>query len=281
MVYQFALPPLIMHGLLREDSGPIRSWAHSLPEPPKGCTYLNFTASHDGVGVRPLEGLVPAGELEWLVEQVKARGGLVNYRSMQDGTKKPYELNITYRDALSEAGDPDLGLRRFLCSQAIMLSLRGIPAVYFHSVVGGTNWNEGPRREGGENRDINRRRWSWDDLEAKLDDLESDHSWINNVYTSMLRTRAANTAFHPDAPQEVLATGGEVFAFARRSLDARERVVCCFNFRGREIRVPLALVAGQLGDATVFRNLLKGDELTVDGDEFVLGPYDSAWVVGE
>lgn len=281
MVYQFALPPLVLHGLLKGDSRSMQKWAGSLGDLPKGCTYLNFTASHDGIGVRPLEGLVAPEELRWLVGQVEERGGLVNYRSMPDGSKKPYELNITYRDALSLPGDPKLGLRRFLCSQAVMLSLRGMPAVYFHSVVGGTNWDEGPKREDGENRDINRQRWDWNDLEAKLDDADSDHAWVNNVYSSMLRTRANCTAFHPDAPQEVLTTTGEVFALVRRSLDGRVRILCCFNFSAEEVKLPRKLVAGQLGEAGRFRNLLNGSDLEFEGDEYVLRAYESAWVVGE
>jgi sucrose phosphorylase len=281
MVYQFALPPLVLHGLLKGDSRPMQKWASSLSDLPKGCTYLNFTASHDGVGVRPLEGLVPQEELEWLVKEVEARGGLVSYRSMPDGSKKPYELNVTYRDALSMPDDPQAGLRRFLCSQAIMLSLAGIPAVYFHSVVGATNWEEGPKREGGENRDINRQRWDWADLERQLDDADSDHAWVNNVYTSMLRTRAACAAFHPDAPQEILETGAEVFALVRRSLDGRQQVLCCFNFSAEQVTLPKAVVAGQLGGSARFRNLLNGSDLTFEGDDYTLGAYESAWIIGE
>jgi len=281
MVYQFALPPLLLHGLLKGDPGPMQKWARALDDLPKGCTYLNFTASHDGVGVRPLEGLVSREEVEWLVGKVEERGGLVSYRAMPDGSKKPYELNITYRDALSMPEDPPLGLRRFLCSQAVMLSLRGMPAVYFHSVVGETNWVDGPKREGGEKRDINRRRWDWEDLEEKLDDADSDHAWVNNVYTSMLRTRAACAAFHPDGPQEVLTTAGEVFAVMRRSRDGRTRVLCCFNFSAKEVRLPKAVVTGQLGEAERFRNLLSGNDLAFEGEECVLGGYEGAWVVGE
>jgi glycosidase len=279
MVYQFALPPLILHGLLKGNSWPIQQWIRSLKEPPKGCTFLNFTASHDGIGVRPAEGCLPPGELEWLVNEVEQRGGLVSYRSLPDGSKKVYELNVTYRDALSVAGDEDLGLRRFLCSQALVLSLRGVPAVYFHSLVGEQNWDDGPRAEGGENRDINRRRWDFKNLEALLDDPDSDHAWVMNVYAAMLRARAECTAFHPDAPQEVLDTAGEVLALLRTSLDGRVRVLCCFNFTGEKVTIPRLVLDNSLGEASCYRNLLSGRKLEFNDTQTELGPYESAWIV--
>ena len=279
MVYQFALPPLLLHGLLRGTSAHLRKWARSLGDVPKGCSFLNFTASHDGVGVRPLEGLVADEEVEWLVRQIEARGGLVSYRSLQNGEKKPYELNVTYRDALDDPEDKMRGLHRFLCSQAVMLSLRGMPAVYFHSLVGGRNWSEGPGLEGGENRDINRRRWHWKELEELLDDPDGDHCWVMNVYTRMLRARAACPAFHPDAPQEVLDTADEVLALLRQSLDGRVKVMCCFNFAGEDVLLPREALTMQLGEAPSFRNLLNGRDLEFGEGGFSIQPYGCVWVV--
>lgn len=279
MVYQFALPPLLLHGLLRGTSKYLRSWADSLGDLPKGCTYLNFTASHDGVGVRPLEGLMPGEELDWVVGEVGKRGGLVSYRSLPNGEQKPYELNVTYRDALSDPDEEDRGLRRFLCSQAVMLSLRGMPAVYFHSLVGERNWTDGPRCDGGENRDINRRRWGWKELETVLDDVDSDHSWVMNVYSRMLRARRSCPAFHPDAPQEVLETKDDVFAILRQSLDGRVKVMCSFNFSGAPVPLPREVLTDQLGKAPSYRNLLNGKELKFEDGVFLIQPYGCVWAL--
>lgn len=281
MVYQFALPPLLLHGLLRGDSTYLQKWAGSLEPAPDQCTYLNFTASHDGIGVRPLEGLVPESELPWLVAEIRKRGGRVNERSLPDGSTKPYELNTTYRDALSDPEDEEAGLRRFVCSQAVMLALQGVPAVYFHSLVGARNWEEGPDREGGENRDINRRRWDWEELQGALDDHESTHAWVLSVYSSLLRTRCACPAFHPDAPQEILKTAPEVFALLRTSLDGRHRVVCCFNFTKEKTALPEAWVRERLVGKKRFKNLLDGEPLSFQGGEHELGPYECCWVVAE
>jgi len=204
MVYQFTLPPLLLHALMRGDSSKIQEWVASLSDIPKGCTYLNFTASHDGIGLRGLEGWVEKEEVAWLVDEAEKRGALLGKRNLAEGGSAVYELNITYRSALSVPGDPEMGARRFICSQAIMLALQGIPAVYFHSLVGNENWEEGPKRKEGENRDINREKMQLSDLESRLDDPTDEQSWIKNVYCSMLRARRNCPAFSPNVSQRVI-----------------------------------------------------------------------------
>jgi len=53
MVYQFSLPPLLLHAFITGNGQYLTHWASGLEPPPAGCTFFNFTASHDGVGVRP------------------------------------------------------------------------------------------------------------------------------------------------------------------------------------------------------------------------------------
>ncbi|HET6528848.1 MAG TPA: alpha-amylase family glycosyl hydrolase, partial [Balneolaceae bacterium] len=137
MVYQFSLPPLLLHAILTENAHYLSKWASHLPDPPEGCTYFNFTASHDGIGVRPIEGLVPNKDFEFLVQSTEERGGFVSYKTNSDGSQSPYELNITYYDAFadSEVENSDLQVKRFLCSQIITLSLQGVPGIYFHNLT--------------------------------------------------------------------------------------------------------------------------------------------------
>lgn len=275
MVYNFALPPLLLHALLRGDSLYLQKWASGLGSLPPGCTYFNFTASHDGVGVRPLSGLVPEGELDWMIAQVQARGGLVSYRSLPDGGKAPYEMNVTYRSALEVLDNPELGARRFICSQAVMLALAGIPGVYFHSIVGEHNWSQGPEQEGGERRDINRRRVNLNEVEERLDDPTCESGWIANVYASLLRVRRACPAFHPDAPQTIVPTEGNLFAIFRRSLDQTHKVLCVFNFGADDLVLEKDWVTLHLGHEPS-RNLLRRRKGLIEKD-WTLGGYECAW----
>jgi len=279
MVYNFALPPLLLHALLRGDAQYLQAWASDLPPLPEGCTFFNFTASHDGIGVRALQGLVPDEELDWIIERVNERNGLVSYRAMPDGSKRPYELNITYRDALANLEDQALGVKRFLCSQAVMLSLKGIPGIYFQSIIGAKNWTDGPKREGGENRDINRQRWDWDDLNEVLECTERDQAWIHSVYVSMLRTRNNHPAFHPNASQEVVPTHSSLFAFTRHSLDRPRQLLCLFNFSEKEQTLNHDFIADSLGKVDYYRDILshKSIEFSPSSDLTLL-PYQSMWI---
>ena len=276
MVYNFALPPLLLHGLLRGDSSYLQKWTESLGELPENCTFLNFTACHDGIGVRPISSLVPDEEIDWLVEQTQKRGGRVNMRSMPDGSKSPYELNITYRDALSDPENDRLGMRRFLLSQAIALSFKGMPAVYFHSLMGERTWQEG--MENGENRDGNRRRWDLEHLEDVIQTGGSGYAYIFGHYTKMLRTRRTVRAFHPDGGQELLPTKPDRFAFLR--LGERETVLCWFNFSSEATVLEESWVKDQLGDGR-FQNLLTGNNLKFENGSEPVNAYSALWLIRE
>ncbi|MGB5736517.1 MAG: sugar phosphorylase, partial [Thiohalocapsa sp.] len=155
MVYQFSLPPLLLHALSTGNAAYLTHWAANLAPPPAGCTYFNFTASHDGIGVRPLEGLLPQDEFDALVAGVEQRGGLVSRRSNPDGSTTPYELNITYFDAVGVPGDLAASVARFLCAQTIAMSLQGVPGIYFNSLLGASN-NLAGVEQTGRARTINR-----------------------------------------------------------------------------------------------------------------------------
>jgi len=234
LVYQFSLPPLLLHALNSGNATCLSRWVAQLEPPPAGCTFLNFTASHDGIGVRPLEGLVPDAELEGLIAAVEARGGYVSRRSLPDGSERAYELNITWFDALVDAGHrsghavSNLHIARYLCSQTIPLALQGIPSIYFHSLTATRNdWRTAQRS--GQPRDINRRRWPERELQRLLDDSASHHSRVFHEYLRLLRLRTAQPAFHPDTPQRVLSLGDAVFAVQRTPLQAEREIIAVSN----------------------------------------------------
>ncbi len=276
MVYNFALPPLLLHGLLKNDSSAIQKWAAQLDVLPDECTYLNFTACHDGIGVRPIQSLVPDEDVMWLVQQTEQRGGRVNMRTLPDGSKAPYELNITYRDALSDPDDDRRGMRRFLCSQAVALAFQGIPAVYFHSLMGEHTWQEG--MEKGENRDGNRRRWERGELESAISVAGTGHAYIFGMYSNMLRVRRTVRAFHPDAAQIIHATDAESFAFTRET--DNQTVLCWFNFTAGPKSLSLDWVESLLGKGS-YLNLLTGNHLEFSGGFEPANDYSALWIVRE
>ncbi|PJX13462.1 alpha-amylase [Halomonas sp. 141] len=236
MVYQFALPPLLLHTLTRGEASTLQGWLASLPVLPEHCTYLNFTASHDGIGVRPLEGLLPDHERDALLELMHRFGGFVSMRSNPDGSDTPYEINITWFEAMrgTRRGPDPWQIARFLCSQAIMLSLQGIPALYLHTLTGTLNDVEGVERSG-RLRSINRRRWPLDELELLLESPSTPTHDVFHALRRLLDLRRQEPCFHPNVPQQVISTPAELLAIERGPLANGRRLLALFNVTDRRI----------------------------------------------
>ena len=275
-VYQFSLPPLLLHGLLRGTSQHLSEWAGNLSPPPKGCHFLNFTASHDGIGVRPLEGILPHEEILSLAEEVRKKGGFVSMRKLEDGTESPYELNATYFSALSDPKDEKLGQARFQCSQAVALAMKGIPAIYFHSLCGSSNNRNGVRQTG-HNRTINRKKWEIGELDVILK-VEGSPSEVFEWYARTLRRRSACPAFHPEGNQAILDLGSDIFALERKSVDESLTVVCLFNFQPRPSKVePMEVIESYFPKGSA-RDLISGGDLKWTKAGLKLRPYQALWL---
>ncbi len=272
IAYQFALPPLLLHALQSGTARHLNAWASALPTLPAGCTVLNFTASHDGIGLRPLQGLLPDTEIRALVARMQTLGAQVSTRRNSDGTDSPYELNITYFDAMRGNGEPAAAhIQRFLCSQTIPLALKGIPAIYFNSLVAAGNDEEGARRTG-RARSLNRRKWSRAELDEALKDEKSNAAQVFQECIRLLRLRAGHPAFHPDGDQKILDLGESVFAVERTSPDGRETVLAITNCAGEPAAVPTSVVRNRT-------DLILGEKPRTDGDATRLSPYQSIWLV--
>lgn len=203
MVYQFSLAPLLLDAFLHEDARPLNDWLSKLEAPQPETTYFNFTASHDGIGVRPLEGLVEPDRFDSLIQKVRDRDGLVSMKANADGSESPYELNITYYSALApETPDPALHRSRFLASQQVMISLQGISGIYFQSLFGVENWQDGVA-ETGRARTINRRKYDRSELADWTSATKSERGVIFEAYRDLLSKRRTLAAFHPDNPQVI------------------------------------------------------------------------------
>lgn len=276
MVYNFALPPLVLHTLLARDASRLTAWGADLQPPSDQTAFFNFLASHDGIGLRPVEGILKEEELNAVVETAQARGGLISYRATEGGGKSPYEMNITYTDALAspeEWGDPDsLAVDRFICSQAIMLSLAGLPAIYFHSLVGSRNDRQAVE-ETGEARAINRARLKYPQLVSDLRDSNSRRARIFKAYRQLLLTRRGFPAFNPYAPQQVLDVDPTIFALRRSSRQGDQRMLCLHEVSGDTNSLTLPDLEG-IQVRGVDR--ISGDP--IDGERITLAPYQTRWI---
>ncbi len=281
MVYNFALPPLILHAFYTGDTGVLSKWAAELRLPSKRTTFLNFLASHDGIGIGPVRGILSDIEIDALVARARAHGGLVSYKADPSGPQQPYELNINYFDALSNpsAGEPvATQVNRFMAAQAIMLALIGLPGIYFHSLFGSRGWPAGVKTTG-RNRTINRQKFDLSPLEAELADPASLRHQVFHRYVKLLQARAASPAFHPGGRQRVLSCGRPIFALLRRSPDGARSVLCLHNVSDRH---QIAAVKSGIGPKSPPDGWL--DLITkrrVDGPpdgRFDLGPYETLWL---
>lgn len=258
LVYNFALPPLVLHSFLTRDASALSAWASALATPSDETHFFNFLASHDGVGVRGAEDILSPADLARLGATVEAHGGLVGYRTLSDGTAVPYELNVNYFDALN---DPDAGedvtvqVDRFLTAQSIMLTLPGVPGIYLHSLVGSRGWSEGVTLTGA-GRTINREKLDRDELLAELQSAGGRRHLVNAGFRRMLRVRAAQRAFAPGAPAAVVPLGPGAFALARG--EGSDRILCVHNVTEADLPLPAGPRHDLLTDTSVARVPARG-----------------------
>ena len=267
MAYNFALPPLIAHSLINGDSRRISDWARKLSLPGDEACFLNFSASHDGVGVRAVEEILDNAELGRLVDAARAAGGLVSFRKLGDGEERPYELNCSFLDLVSRPDDTqDVTVRRFIASQAMVLSMPGVPAVYIQSLLGTRNDLAHVERTG-RARTINRSQHAYADVQEVLGDESSLQAMVFSKLTRMISVRCKEAAFDPYGVFEILNLGKEVFAIRRQSSRTSEVVVCIINLTGDTVSVE-ANVSGI--------DVLASEE--IDGGPTELAPFAVRWI---
>jgi len=281
MVYQFALPPLLLHALHRGDGRALTAWARSLPQLPPQATFLNFTASHDGIGLRPAEGLLPEHERDELIAAMRRRGGHISMRRDRHGRDRPYEINISLFDALAgtHRGPDQWQVARFLCGQTIMLALQGVPAVYFHSLTATPNDLIGVGHTG-RVRSINRRKWWAQELIALLNDSRSTTAQVFFELTRRMRIRRRQPAFHPNAPQQVLDVGPQMFAIVRGDGSPRTIVVAIANLSDAVQAVDLTGIEALTATPRWF-DLIGNAPVDAGTPAVRLRPYQVVWWVPE
>lgn len=276
-VYNFPLPPLILHAMQSGSARYLHRWQSAMPPAQLGCAYLNFTASHDGIGMRPAEGVLPPEEKDRMIDTAREAGALVSMRALPDGTESPYELNCSLFDAMRRTfrGEDEHHLERFLCSQTIPMSLEGIPAFYIHSFLATPSDHEAVERRG-MNRAINRHRWHYPDLLDRLADPGSDQSRVMKGLSNRLRIRSRQAAFHPNATQFTLRMDKRLFGIWRQSLDRNQSIFAIHNVSSDTVMVSPTEI--NLIEDDRWIDLLGGDEIVAAGPEIPFAPYQCRWI---
>ncbi len=286
MVYQFPLPPLILNAFQSGNARHLSSWAAGLKTPSRTTTFFNFLASHDGVGVRPVEGILSTSEIQDLVDRTLAHGGYVSHKTNADGTQSAYELNISYFDALSDprAAEPlDLQARRFLASQAILLSMAGVPGIFVHSLFGSRSYHAGVEQTG-RYRSINREKFHRGQLEDELADSSSLRHRVFYPYLHLIRTRTAQRPFHPNGAQRVLLDDGgneALFTLLRTSPDGDEKMICIHNVSHTPQPFQVNLEALSIQYGRFVRDTITGSLHPVGGGgdlTLTVAPYETLWL---
>ncbi|MFP4178745.1 MAG: alpha-amylase family glycosyl hydrolase [Spirochaetaceae bacterium] len=281
MVYQFPLPPLTLDAFLREDARRLAGWASNLPDTGGRTTFFNFLASHDGIGLLPAQGILSREEIDGLVRAAGERGGFINYKATPEG-KIPYEMNITYLDAVAEKDlNESVRARKFLASQAVMLSVPGVPGIYVHSLLGSGNYREGVEKTG-QNRTINREKLNYREVLEEINTPGTLRNRIFSGYTSMLNARKTHKAFHPSGTMEVVHKDHRIFSLLRVSEDKSERVICIINVSSQVVTFELPFDVLKTGVKSSFTEIIGGETVSAEVGthslRFQIQPYGVYWL---
>lgn len=270
MVYQFSLPPLVLHAIHTGSARALRQWASALDLSSNDTTFFNFLASHDGIGLNPARGILSEVEIVALVRDLALEGALVSYKNNPDGTTSPYEINVTYLDALNREDDDDATrLKRFLLAHAILLVFPGVPAIYIQSILGGRNHYDGVRAAG-HNRAINRQKYDLQQIEADLAGGNWLRQQVYNRLGQLIQLRRRQTAFHPDNPMTLYESENAVLVLRRHQPESGDGLLCVFNLSGRSVET-------QLPVAHTLQDVVSGEK--IDGTQPVkLDAWQFMWL---
>ena len=281
LIYQFSLAPLILHTFSQGNVTALSEWARTLSVPYQKSSFFNFIASHDGIGVMPAKGLLNDDQIQALVDQTTLHGGQVSYKTNSNGSKSVYELNITLFDALNNPAVPvsELDIKRFLASQAIMLSLAGVPGIYIHSLFGSPNCHSCVEYSG-RARSINRKKFSLDEIQAILADHKNPQMKVFQGYKHLLSIRRSQAAFHPSGSQAVLEIDPHIFAVLRSDPHHQEYILCLINASPEQQMVSIDLKTVNLPTAGSILELIEDEVIQINSRhlDLTLDGYQTMWL---
>ena len=273
-IYNFSLSPLLIHAFLFENSTYLCRWSKQLPSTKLGNNYLNFIASHDGIGMRPAEGILNKKSTRDLLIRLKKNGSKFSYRKIKGKSKKVYEANITVFNALKKSNIDKEGkfyFERYISAHAIMISFEGVPAIYFNSLFGTSN-DEAKYIITGNNRDVNRYRWNQKHILNHLKNSKSKQSIFYKSLTNLLSIRTKQKAFHPNASRTTLNMGSKIFCFQRKSIDKKQSIICLTNLSSKAQYVPLNKKFRS------WKNLINQKLYILPNKKLKLEPFQTIWL---
>ncbi len=273
-IYNFSLPPLLIHAFLFENNSYLNKWSKNLPVAKFGNNYLNFIASHDGIGIRPTEGILNNKSLNNFLKRLKKNGSKFSYRKVHNKSKKVYEANITVFDALKKSDYDPKGkffLERYVAAHAIMISFEGIPAIYFNSLFGKSN-DEAKYIITGNNRDVNRYKWNYKNIIRKLSDNKTKQSIFYSNIANLLSIRRKQKAFHPNGKRYNINLGSKLFCFKRLSLDKKQLIICITNLSSKNQTTKLNK------EFQNYKDLLNLKTKFKDKNLLTLKPFQTVWL---
>jgi len=275
LIYQFALPLLVLHTFYTGDASRLLEWASKIQDISDKTTFFNVLATHDGLGVVPITNILTDKEITNIANDVKEKGGYVSYKIVKDGTEKPYEMNITYYSAIADSkNSEELNIKKFIASQAIILSLLGIPGIYIHSLFGTENYLEGVEKTG-QKRTINRKKFQYDKLKEDLTNSNSREHKIFIEFMKLIYKRKSEKAFHPNGKQEALFLKKGIFSLLRTSPNGKEKIIALHNVTNKIQKFCFTKNQYNLNKKEYFDII---SEKIIDIEKISLKPYQIMWL---
>ncbi|KGG12660.1 putative sucrose phosphorylase [Prochlorococcus sp. MIT 0601] len=278
LAYNFPLPPLLLEALISNKCDLLNNWLCSWPELPKNTGFLNFTSSHDGIGLRPLEGLMDKNRMRNLLIACENRGGLISHRRLSNGEDKPYELNISWWSAMKNDGrDSSLfQFERFILSQLFVMSLKGVPAFYLQALMASEN-DLKTFTKSGERRDLNRERFEASTLFNKLEDEQSLPSRNLKLLKKAMNLRRELRSFHPDQPMKCVTKNRSDLVILFRG-EGRDTLMAIYNMTNAKLCYSLSNILRVEGKfISSWKDCLNNFKSHQNRIE--LSPYSAHWLI--
>ena len=278
-IYNFSLAPLLIHAIISGNGKYLKRWSRSMPPAQEKNSYLNFLSSHDGIGLRPLEGILPEKELKNYINFFKKQGALFGLRKNKK-KESVYEVNITLLDAFKESylGSDLFGIKRFILAHTILFSMEGIPAVYIQNLVGSKN-DYSKVKKTGSNRSINRKNWEFKLLEEKLKKKKSTNHKLFFLLKEIISIRKKQPAFHPNATQFTLQLEDDFFGIWRQSIDRSQSIFCVSNLTNSQKKISLLNI--NLISTNEWFDIISKKKIKNMRGNIILKPYQTYWLTNK